>query len=295
MPAPMLPDTRQTVHRLTFGEMQLATVLEGAPVRDAVKPPFMLDRDDAALARIAAQNVLPANKMEHAFVPAVVNTGRELVLFDTGFGTEAGAAMQAGHLVAGLATLGYRPEDVDVVAFTHMHPDHIQGVGKPGAPTFPNARYVMGREEYEQWSSGTRIPEGRRANREMFLSLIPPLKDRLELVEDGAEIVPGITAEAAFGHSLGHMMYRLESAGRQILLWGDVTNHYVFSLRHPEARVAFDDDPAMAVETRKRVLAMVADDRLMVAGFHMPFPSIGHVERSGDSFAWVPASYQFRV
>ena len=129
----------------------------------------------------------------------------------------------------------------------------------------------------------------------MFLSLIPPHKDRLELVEDGASIVSGITAEAGFGHSLGHMMYRIESQGKQILLWGDVTNHYVFSLRHPEAKVFFDDDPDTAVQTRKRVLAMVADDGLMVAGFHMPFPSVGHVERVGNSYTWVPASYQLRV
>ena len=295
MPAPILPDTRETIHRMTLGDMQLCTVVEGAIKRDAVKPPFMLDRSDAEIAAIAAAANLPADRMEHIFVPAVVNTGKELVLFDVGFGAEGGAAMGAGRLVQGLAALGYRPEDVDVVAFTHMHPDHIQGIGTAEAPTFPNARYVMGRVEYDEWLSGDRIPEQRKGNRDMFLSLIPPHKDRLELVEDGASIVSGITAEAGFGHSLGHMMYRIESQGKQILLWGDVTNHYVFSLRHPEAKVFFDDDPDTAVQTRKRVLAMVADDGLMVAGFHMPFPSVGHVERVGNSYTWVPASYQLRV
>lgn len=295
MPAPILPDIRPTVHRLTFGEMQLATVLEGAGIRDAVKPPFMLDRSEDEIAAIAAAANLPANRMEHVFVPAVVNTGRELVLFDVGFGAEAGAAMSAGRLVEGLAALGYAPADVDVVAFTHMHPDHIQGIGTPEAPTFPNARYVIGRVEYDEWLDGSRIPEQRKGNRDMFLSLITPFRERIELVEDGATVVSGITAEAAFGHSLGHMMYRLESAGRQILLWGDVTNHYVFSLRHPEARVFFDDDPDTAIATRKRVLSMVADDGLMVAGFHMPFPSVGYVERMGNSFTWVPATYQLRT
>lgn len=294
MPAPILPDLRETVHRFTLGTAQVSTVLDGAVRRDAVRPPFAMDKSDAELAAIGRAANLPHDRMEHGFVPVVVNTGTELVLFDTGFG-QAGLANGTGRLVEGLGRLGYAPGDIDVVAFTHAHPDHIQGVSTDGRPTFANARYVIGRAEFDCWSSGRQIPPRRAANRELFQALIVPLADRFTFVEDGQPVGAGITAEAAFGHSPGHMMYRVESAGRQLLVWGDVTNHYVYSLRHPDSPVAFDDLPDVAIATRRRVLAMAADDGLMVAGFHMPFPSVGHVERRGEGFAWVPATYQLRV
>jgi glyoxylase-like metal-dependent hydrolase (beta-lactamase superfamily II) len=87
----------------------------------------------------------------------------------------------------------------------------------------------------------------------------------------------------------------VESNGQQVLCWGDLANHYVFSLQVPEAKVAFDDDPDAAIATRKRVLDMVATDRIPVVGHHMPFPSLGFVERSGTSYRWEPMTYQMRV
>ena len=211
-----------------------------------------------------------------------------------GFGA-AGAGQGTGKLRERMAAAGYAPEDVDVVAFTHCHGDHILGVMDEGAPAFPNARYAIGRVEFDEWKSGARLPDSRTQNREKFLELIVPLADRMTFLEDGDTLVSGITAEAAFGHSLGHMMYRVESGGKQVLLWGDITNHYVFSLQVPEGRVFFDDDPEAATATRKRVLDMTATDGLPVIGFHMPFPALGFVERSGESYRWVPASYQMRV
>ncbi|MDA9865457.1 MBL fold metallo-hydrolase, partial [bacterium] len=118
---------------------------------------------------------------------------------------------------------------------------------------------------------------------------------KMTFLEDGDTVVPGLTAEAAFGHSLGHMMYRVESSGKSLLIWGDVTNHYVFSLQYPESLVGFDDDKDMAIASRKRVLDMVATDGLLVSGHHMPFPSVGYVERHEKSYRWVPASYQLRL
>ena len=126
----------------------------------------------------------------------------------------------------------------------------------------------------------------------MFLRLIAPLADRLAFLEDGDEVVPGLSAEAAFGHSLGHMMYRLDSEGAQFLVWGDVANHYVYSLQHPPSTVGFDDDKEAAIATRSRVLDMVATDGLMVSGYHMPFPSVGYVEKWRGSYRWVPTTYQ---
>ena len=91
------------------------------------------------------------------------------------------------------------------------------------------------------------------------------------------------------------MMYRLENAGKSLLVWGDVTNHFVFSLQYPDSLVGYDDDKDMAVATRNRVLDMVATDGLLVSGFHMPFPSLGYVERTQGSYRWTPESYQTQM
>jgi glyoxylase-like metal-dependent hydrolase (beta-lactamase superfamily II) len=285
---------RSTIHRFVLGEAEVTTIQDGTHTREPINPPFSMDKSEAEITSIAAANHLPSNGFENSYTPTIITVGDQVVLFDTGFGA-MGRDGNAGNLRRRLGQAGYAPEDIDVVAFTHCHPDHIAGVMEDGAPTYPNARYVIGRREYDAWNDGSKIPKQRQQNREMFLKLIPPLAEKMTFLEDGYSVVPGLTAEAAFGHSLGHMMYRLESGGKSLLVWGDITNHYVFSLQYPESPVGFDDDKDMAIATRKRVLDMVATDGLLVSGHHMPFPSIGHVERHGDSYRWTPASYQLRI
>lgn len=294
MTASLLGEIRPAVHRFALGDAEVITIMDGAQVRDAIQPPFALDKSAEELAEIAASNFLPADRFENSFTPTVINTGSELVLFDVGFGA-MGRENGTGNLRARLAEAGYAPEDIDVVAFTHMHPDHIAGVMEGDGLAFPNARHVMGRREFDEWNSGDRIPEPRKPNRDMFLKLIAPLAEQLTFLEGGDTVAKGIEAEEAFGHSLGHLMYRVESAGKSILVWGDITNHYVFSLKYPDSPVGFDDNKEQGIATRKRVLDMVATDRLLVAGHHMPFPSVGYVERDGNSYRWTPASYQIRL
>ena len=282
---------RSTLHRFTLGETVVSTIQDGTHIRDAINPPFALDKSNEEIAQIAARNNLPSNGFESGYTPTVIRIGGQTILFDTGF-APLGADEPAGHLKRRLGHAGYAPKDIDIVAFTHCHPDHILGVMDGDKPTYPNARYVIGRKEFDAWASGESIPEQRAGTRDIFLKLIPPLADRMTFLEDGDSVVSGLTAEAAFGHSPGHMMYRLESDGKSLLVWGDVTNHFVFSLQYPDSLVGFDDDKDLAIATRNRVLDMVATDGLLVSGFHMPFPAVGYVERTGGHYRWTPVNYQ---
>lgn len=283
-----------TVNRFALGEFEVTSVLDGTVVPGAVKPPFCLDLDTAEIDALGAAAHVPSDRFEHPFVPTLVNTGTELVLFDVGFG-ERGPSANTGLLRSRMAEAGYAPEDVDLVVFSHVHPDHILGVTVDGAPAFPNARYAIGQVEFDEWKSGAKLPETRAANREMFLELIVPLADQMTFLSPGDTVVSGITAMEAYGHSPGHMMFMVEDGGKQVLLWGDLANHYVFSLQVPGAKVFFDDDPDLAILTRKRVLDMVASDGIPVIGHHMPFPSLAYVERTAESYRWEPASYQMRI
>ncbi len=293
MTADMQGPLSSPVHRFVLNEIEITSVLDGA-LQMGISPPFLLDESDEQIAAIARQANLPTDKLENNFVPVLVNTGDTLILIDTGCGP-ARRENGAGFLRARMAEAGYAPEDVDIVALTHVHPDHIGGIWEDGELAFPNAQLMIGRREFDAWKSGDGIPPQREQNREMFLEIVAPLEDKFRFLEDGDEIAPGVTTEAAFGHSAGHLMFRVESGGKQALIWSDVANHYVFSVGHPGSKVGFDDDKAMAIATRNRVLAETADSGVLVVGHHMPFPAVGYVERAGEAFRWVPAAYQLRL
>jgi glyoxylase-like metal-dependent hydrolase (beta-lactamase superfamily II) len=290
----MLGTLQPTVQRFKLGGFELTTILDGVVARDGPHPTFGANVPAEDLHRLAEANRLPSKRFQHNFIPAVVDTGRELILFDTGNGEER-RKNGVGNLRTLLPLAGYAPEDIDLVVITHGHGDHIAGLVEAGKPAFPNARYVFGRVEFDYWRKGDNVRDRRKANREQFVEICVPLAERSTFVEPGAEIAPGIHAVEAHGHSIGHMAYHLESAGQRLLLWADTSNHYVVSLQVPDWHGDFDDDKDQAVTTRKRILDMAATEKLWVAGFHMPFPGVGFVERRDGGYRWTPGAYQLSI
>ena len=264
----------------TLGDMPVTTLLDASFPRDGVKDIFGGNASDEEFRQVSEENFIPADQAQFFFTPTLVETGGEKVLFDTGLGQ--------GGIARALAAAGTSPDAIDLVVITHMHPDHIGGLMSDGAPTFPNARYVTGRAEYDFWS---KMDPGHRVG-DLVAANVTPLADKITFVEDGASVAPGITAMAAFGHTPGHMVYHLESGGRQLVLTADLANHYVWSFAHPEWIVSFDSDKEAATASRRKVLGMLAADRVPMIGYHMPFPAAGFVEPRGEGFRFVPVSYQ---
>ena len=288
------PDMGQGIRRLKLGGFRVTVISDGMRPSDKPQETFGTNQPPEKVAELLKQNFLPEDKFVNGFSPVLVETGSEKILFDTGMG-EMGQSFGAGRLPEGLAAAGVKPEDITIVVLTHLHPDHIGGLALGGKPAFANARYVIGKTEYDFWNDDARMGTPAENGHQMVKKVVTPLAEKATFIGDGDSVVSGISSILAPGHTPGHMGFRLESEGRQIILTADTANHYVLSLQRPDWEVRFDADKAKAAESRRKMFDMIATDRLGFIGYHMPFPAVGFVEKQDVGYRFVPASYQFDI
>ncbi len=277
--ADMMGVAQTRFNRMKLGSFEVTTLLVGTRTVEGPQNIFGMNASAEDFAAASAAARIPTDAAQFFFTPTVVNTGSELILFDTGLNPDA--------ITSALNAAGYAPDQIDTVVITHMHGDHIGGAAGESGVTFANARHITGAAEMNFWA-------GTDQNK-AFEGKIRPNMERFDMIDDGASVASGVTAMAAFGHTPGHMGYMLESDGQQMLLAADFANHYVWSLAHPDWEVKFDMDKSAAATTRRKMLGMMAADAVPFIGYHMPFPAVGFVETHGDNFHYAPASYQFMM
>lgn len=290
---PLMGAIRPSVYRVKLGGFEVTTILDGSIQGDGPAGTFGVNQPEEEVKKHAAANMLPETRMENSFTPVVVNTGQEVILFDTG--NPPARRPDAGKLAATLDVAGLKADQITIVVLTHCHGDHIGGLMENGNPSFPKARYVIGRAEYDFWSSKDRLTGPTEAGAKLVQSNVVPLAEKMTFIEPGQDVVTGITSIDVSGHTPGMLAFNIQSEGKRIVLTADTVNHYAMSLQKPDWHVRFDMDKDKGVATRRKVLDMLAAEKVAFTGYHMPFPAIGYVEKVGDAFRWIAHTYQLRV
>jgi glyoxylase-like metal-dependent hydrolase (beta-lactamase superfamily II) len=277
--------------RFKVGAVEVTTVFEGVGRRPDPGRGLVLNAEPAAVEAALRDAFLPTSHLDIPFTVTVANTGDRLVLIDTGTGGQLAPTAREG--AANMAAAGIDPAAVTDVVFSHFHPDHIAGLTTAeGAAVFPNARLHVPEPEWAHWMDDavmSRAPEGAQGIFRMSRAKFGPYQGRIERFAPGADLMPGLSTVAAHGHTPGHTAVRVHSGDAQLMVLGDLANQPALFLRNPDWQLQFDMDGAMAAATRRRVLDMVAADRVPVVGYHFPFPAVGHVRAEGNGFSLVPA------
>jgi glyoxylase-like metal-dependent hydrolase (beta-lactamase superfamily II) len=293
-PSPQAPG----FFRFRVGDLTAVTVHDGMVRRANPLEGLVVNQPSSAVEAALQAAMLPVRNVINPYIVTFLETPRGVVAFDAGTG--------AGQLPAGtgllpqnLAAAGIRPEDVTLICVSHFHGDHITGLTTPdNRPFFPNAEVAVPAAEWAWWSddsNAARSPQQQRGTFANTARRFGPLRARMRMFEDGAEVAPGIRAIATPGHTPGHTAFHVSSGRDQLFVTADAAGRPDLFLRNPGWHSVFDFDGPMAEQSRRRLFGRIAAERARMAAYHFNFPGTGFVAVEGEGFRFVPADWSGQV
>ena len=284
-------------YRYKVGDYEITVVTDGSTTRP-LEDNFIINQKKEDVSAALAAAFMEKDKITIRYSPIVVNTGSKLIVIDTGTG-EANFERSkgaAGQFQKNLKAAGIDRNAVDMVVISHFHTDHVNGLlTADNKPAFPNAEILVPAPEWKFWmddgemsrASAGRMQDLFASNRRVF----DALGRKVTPYEMGKDVAPGLQAVASFGHTPGHTSFILSSGSDKVFIQSDVTNLPALFVTNPGWHLMFDQDPAMAEATRRKVYDMLVADKMRVQGFHYPFPANGYVEKDGNGYRLVPAPW----
>jgi len=284
------------IYRYTIGTFEVTALYDGIwyrPITDT----FIRNAPFAAVEQALDVAFMPHDKLETPFTTLIVNTGKRLVLLDTGTGGQI--APTAGMIADNLAAAGIAPKDVDQIVISHFHPDHINGIkDKDNALIFADAEIMVPEPEWAYWMDDATMNAAPADQKLTFLNqrrIFSDIAEQVTRYTPGKEVSPGIVSLPAPGHTPGHTVFAIHSGDASLLVLSDTAQHPAIFARHPDWQAAFDVDGDQAVATRKKLFDRAAADRMLVTGYHFPFPACGHLIKTASGYEHVPLPWQPRL
>jgi glyoxylase-like metal-dependent hydrolase (beta-lactamase superfamily II) len=291
--APMAKGPQAGWFRMKVGDFEVTALSDGTGDLPMDQLLTNTTPDKTKKALTAAFMKTPVETSVNAFL---VNTGSKLVMIDAGAGTLFLPTL--GKLIPSIKAAGYQPEQIDEIYITHMHADHVGGlIPGPDKATalFPNATIRAGKAEGEFWLSEDNMKKAPDAMKPFFqgaMASMKPYQAKFKPIEGAdVELVPGIHALAAPGHTPGHTIYAIESKGERMVFCGDLMHVAAVQFADPSVTIQFDSDPKNAAPQRKKIYADAAAKGYYLAFTHVSFPGIGHVRKAGAGYEWLPVNY----
>jgi glyoxylase-like metal-dependent hydrolase (beta-lactamase superfamily II) len=286
-------------YRYKVGAIEVTVVSDGVarvPVTDA----FVLNVKSEEVNKALRDAYMEPNVFIGPYNPIVLNTGTRLVLIDMGTGEANYIASKGvgGQMLANMAAAGIDPAAIDTIIISHYHGDHINGlIRADNSLAFPNAEVLVPALEHTYWTDAgeeSRSPTPRIADNFKNVRRVighAEVMKRLRTYEWDKEVIPGVLAVATPGHTPGHTSHVVTSGSSTVYVQADVTHAPFLFARHPGWHAFYDHDPVAAEATRRKVYDMLAADKMLVQGFHYPFPSVAHVEKTADGYREIPMAW----
>ncbi len=293
--AAVRPPQAPGVYRYRLGDFQLTALSDGSvPVEmHAVLQGLTKEQIDKQLER-----AFLSNPVETSVTAFLIDTGSRLILVDTGAGMLFGAGV-GNHLLGNLKAAGYAPEQIDDILISHIHVDHSGGLAVEGQMLFPRATVHVGKADVDFFLDPAHQEGVEGYDKRYFAGALktvgPYVKaGKVHTFTEETQLLPGIKAIPAPGHTPGHSFYRVESKGEAVLFLGDSIHLAPVQFPNPSITVAFDYRPKEAAAQRVKHFAPLAKSRILVAGPHLPYPGLGHLRAEEQGYTFVPVDYRDR-
>ena len=282
------------VYRYKLGSYEIIQLMDGArtfPMPDK----FVVNVSKDQAIKAAAAAYMPEGKVTIPFSPMIVNTGSKLIAIDTGNGLGAHKASKGavGQARINMEAAGIDPKQIDIVIISHFHGDHIGGLkNADGSVAFPNAEIKVPAVELAFWSDDANAAKANGFNKAQFPNVKKMMAGlKVTPYETDKEVAPGLTSIFTPGHTPGHMSFVLASGAKKMLVQSDVSNVPSLFIKHPTWQAIFDNDPNLTIATRKKFYDMAAAEKMIVSGYHFPYPCVGHVEKTAAGYEMVPVAW----
>lgn len=280
------------IYQLSVGQLECVVVSDGQP-----GPPFepalgdFFTPDAGVPADVLQDACRDRSTLTCGYNCLFVSTPDGMAVVDTGLGPDFlgyGEYIEplVGQLDGGMTAAGLSRANLAAVVFTHLHQDHSRGAIWSGDLTFPAASAYAHTSEVAFWSGPVDLPSA-QPHLEAARETIRLFGERLHPFEYDAEILPGVRATAAPGHTPGHTAILLQSQGERLLCVGD-TFYDPLQLTNPKWATPWDLDAPASIASRRLLLERAVDEQILVHAYHLPFPGLGRVQRKGSTFTWHP-------